>query len=64
MQKVLSQVNRGVNFICPFIGQGLSITSILQTYVDKKTDGAVIVGEKEINCLLIVQQINDKLGQN
>ena len=41
-----------------------TITSILQTYVDKKTDGTVIIGDKEINCLLIVQQINDKLGQN
>ena len=40
------------------------ITQILQDYINKKTDGTVIVNEKEFNALLIIQQINDNLGQS
>lgn len=39
-----------------------TITNILQDYVDKKTDGKVVLNEKEFDALMIIQQKNDNLS--
>lgn len=44
------------------ISKNQAITNILQEYINKKTDGTFIIDEKEYNCPLIIQQINDNLN--
>lgn len=44
------------------ISKNQAITNIIQEYINKKTDGTLIIDEKEYNCPLIIQQINDNLN--
>lgn len=44
------------------VSKNQAITNIIQEYINKKTDGTFIIDEKEYNCPLIIQQINDNLN--